>query len=135
MSSTNSLSFPNMFDVSRNSVAVAKDGNSVANRTRLLILTEPTELYNNPLFGVGLRKHIWQYNIANQTAIIKDKIIEQLKLYEPCVEAEKTTIIDGLKATENGNPSISAQEYNKLKLTVMVVTKFGDKVEVNLNNE
>ena len=62
MASTNSLSFPYIFDVARNSVSVAADTASVVSRVKLLILTEPTELHMNPGFGVGLKRHIWQYN-------------------------------------------------------------------------
>ena len=75
MANTTSLSFPNLFDVARNQVSVTEDVQSVVNRSRLLILTEPTELYNNPDFGVGLKRHIWQYNNDNQKAIIKDRIL------------------------------------------------------------
>ena len=88
MASTTSLSFPTMFDVARNTVSVVEDTKSVVNRTRLLILTEPTELYMNPDFGVGLRRHIWQYNVDNQKAIIKDRIIEQLRKHELCVKPD-----------------------------------------------
>ena len=47
MAETTSLAFPNMFNITTNQVSVIENTNSVANRTRLLILTEPTELYNN----------------------------------------------------------------------------------------
>ena len=63
---TNSLAWPSMFDVARNKVSVIEDNQSVVNRSKLLILTDPTELYMNPNFGVGLKKYLWQYNTANQ---------------------------------------------------------------------
>ena len=69
MASTSSLAFPQMFDVARNTVGVIEDNESVVNRSRLLILTEPTELHMNPDFGVGLKRYIWQYNTDNQKAI------------------------------------------------------------------
>ena len=94
-------------------------------------MTEPTELYNSPTFGAGLRRYLFQYNNSNTQAMVKDHIIEQLRMFEPCVVPEKTTIVDGLLATGNNNNI--AQEYNKLNLTVMLVTTFGDKVEVDLN--
>lgn len=133
MASTTSLSFPNLFDVAQNRVSVAEDVQSVVNRSRLLILTEPTELYNNPDFGVGLKRHVWQYNTDNQKAIIKDRIIAQLRLHEPCVDVEKTVLSDGLLFTKDYTKP--AQEYNQLKLTVMLLTKFGDTAEVKLNGE
>ena len=57
MANTSSISFPNMFDVTGNCVSVVEDSQSIVNRTRLLMLTEPTELYMNPDFGVGLKKY------------------------------------------------------------------------------
>ena len=93
MAYTSSIAFPNMFDISRGIVQILEDDRSVVNRDRLLILTEPTELYNNPDFGVGLRQHIWKYNRPNERAIIQDKISDQLRKHEPCVEADKTTMV------------------------------------------
>lgn len=130
-SNTNSLAFPNMFNVSQNSVAVKENSQSIANRSRLLIHTEPTELFNNPNFGVGLKKHIWKYNDENQPAIIRDTIVAALKLNEPCVIADKTTVTKD-PLISNGSVIVS-QEYNKLRLTVVLVTTFGDTVEVKLN--
>ena len=99
MSRTTSLNFPNLFDVSRNKVSVIKDNSSVVNRCRLLILTEPTELYNSPTFGVGLKQYLFQYNNENTKAIIRNRITDQLREHEPCVEADETSFADGLLLT------------------------------------
>lgn len=130
---TNSLAFPKLFDVSRNNTSVMEDNQSIVNRVKLLILTEPTELYNNPGFGVGLKRHLWKYNTENEKALFKQRLIEQLRLHEPCVDADKTTVSDGLLFTGGTGDSTSAQEYNRMKLTVSIVTIFGDKLEVQLN--
>lgn len=135
MASTSSLAFPFLFDVARNVVSVAEDTQSVVNRTRLLILTEPTELHMNPNFGVGLKRHIWQYNNENQKAIIRDRIVEQLRLHEPCVKADETKIADGLLFTGSSDNDQITQDFNRLKMTVALTTVFGDSVEVKLNNE
>lgn len=135
MASTSSLAFPTMFDVARNVVSVSEDTASVVNRTRLLILTEPTELHMNPKFGVGLKRHIWQYNNENQKAIIKDRIVEQLRMHEPCVKADETKIADGLLFTGSTDRDQITQDFNRLKMTVALTTVFGDSVEVKLNNE
>lgn len=132
MANTTSLKWPNMFDVSRNRVVVAEDNQSVVNRTKLLLMTEPTELYMNPDFGIGLRRHIFQYNTDNQKAIIKDRIIKQLRLHEPCVVPEDTVLADGLVFT--GGQDDPEQKYNKLESTCMLVTKFGNQLEVTLND-
>lgn len=130
---TNSLAFPKLFDVSRNNTSVMEDNQSIVNRVKLLILTEPTELYNNPGFGVGLKRHLWKYNTENEKALFKQRLIEQLRLHEPCVDADKTTVSDGLLFTGGTGDSTSAQEYNRMKLTVSIVTIFGDTLEVQLN--
>lgn len=126
---TNSWAFPNLFDVARNRVAMLSDNASVVNRTRLLMLTEPTELYNAPTFGVGLKRYLFQYNNENTKALIKDRIVDQLNLFEPCVDAQATEFTDGLLYTGSGETS---NNYNKLEMTVGLKTIFGDTVAVNM---
>lgn len=126
---TNSISFPNMFDPVRNRVAVKTDNASVVNRTRLLMLTEPTELYNEPTFGVGLKRYLWQYNNDNTKALIKDKIKEQLRLFEPCVDAEATVFTDGLIFSGSKEET---QNFNKLEMSVGLKTIYGDVETINL---
>lgn len=131
MANTTSWHYPNMFDVSRNGMSISSDGPSIVNRVKLLILTDPTELYMNPTYGVGLRKYMFQYNNENTLSLIKDKIIEQLRLWEPCVIAEDTIIESGLLVT--GDPADKGQDYNTLKFTVILKSKFGEKLQVDLN--
>ena len=77
---TSSLAFPNMFNVAQNQVAVLEDEISVVNRSRLLILTEPTEIYNEPNQGVGLKRHLWQYNNKTQELTLVDSKVEENNL-------------------------------------------------------
>lgn len=132
MAHTTSLAFPNLFNVTQNRLVVAEDNTSIVNRVKLLILTEPTELYNNLSYGVGLKRYLFQYNSENVLALIKDKIVEQLKLWEPSIDAEKTVITSGLIYSGSENPNIS--DINHLKFTVMLVNKFGQKIELNIDN-
>lgn len=134
MSRTTSLNFPNLFDVSRNKVSVIKDNSSVVNRCRLLILTEPTELYNSPTFGVGLKQYLFQYNNENTKAIIRNRITDQLREHEPCVEADETSFADGLLLTGSISDNPAEQDYNKLKMTVGLHTTFGDTLTIDIND-
>lgn len=134
MSQTNSWAWPNMIDVTRNVITIYEDNRAIVNRSKLLILTEPTELYNELDFGVGLKRHLWQYNTENQKAIIRDRIVDQLRLHEPCVNPDDTHVSDGLLFTGSDDPTQIAQEYNKLKMTVSLSTIFGDTAEINLND-
>ena len=132
MEMTNSIAFPNMFDVARNKVAILEDEASVVNRTKLLFLTEPTELYNNLNQGVGLRQHLWKYNNDNVVAMIKDKMIEQLRLHEPCVLPDQTQFSDSL-ISEEPEPVEHFNDANRLKMTVGLQTTFGNIAEVSIN--
>ena len=134
MAKTTSLAFPNMFDIATNQVGVIEDTDSVSNRTRLLILTEPTELYNNPDFGVGLQRHMWKYNNEAERGLVKDRITEQLRLHEPCVYPEKTQYTDGLLFSE-ADVQNSATNANLLALTVALQTVFKEEAKVELNSE
>ena len=134
MAETTSLAFPNMFNIAANQVSVIEDTASVANRTRLLILSNPTELYNNPDFGVGLKKHLWHYNNENERAVIKDEIVNQLRLHEPCVYPEQTKFADGLLFTGNGDAN-ATMNYNSVELTVALQTIFKEEVKVTLNSD
>lgn len=131
MSNTTSLNFPNLFNVSQNKVAVAEDTASIVNRTRLLMLTQPTELYHSPNFGLGLKEHLWKYNSDNEKAIIKDKLIQQLRLHEPCVIPEKTEFIDGLLYSGTDTDNIT-HDHNSLKMTAVIATKYGDKLDLDI---
>ena len=132
MAETTSLAFPNMFNITANQVSVIEDANSVANRTRLLILTDPTELYNNPNFGVGLKKHLWHYNNEAERGLVKDDITNQLRLHEPCVYPEQTIYSDGLLFTGD-QPENMLTEHNTLAMTVALQTVFKDEAQVTLN--
>ena len=132
MSKTNSIKFPNMIDVASNRVGLYTDNESVVNRTRLLFLSDPTSLYNNPDFGVGLRRYQFQYNNQNVVAIIRDKMVEQLKLHEPCVDPESTEFSDGLIFSEPERTDL-IQDFNTLKMTVGLKTIFNDRLEVEVN--
>lgn len=131
---TSSLAWPTMFDVARNRVAVLEDNTSIVNRTKLLMLTDPTEVYNGPNQGVGLKKYLWQYNTDNTKALIQDNIINQLSLHEPYVTAEETQFSDGLLFTGSQTDFDIAQNYNQLKMTVAVQTIYGDTANIDFNN-
>ena len=134
MAETTSLAFPNMFNITTNQVSVIENTASVANRTRLLILTEPTELYNNPTFGVGLKRHLWKYNNSAERGLVEDRITEQLRLHEPCVYPDKTQYTDGLMFTGDQNSSVAASN-NTMSLTVALQTIFKEEARVTLNSD
>lgn len=134
MAETSSLAFPNMFNIANNQVSVLENTTSVANRTRLLILSEPTELYNNPDFGVGLKRHLWKYNTEAERGLVKDRITDQLRLHEPSVYPEKTQYSDGLLFSETAVQN-AALASNSLELTVALQTVFKEEAKVTFTQE
>ena len=134
MAETTSLAFPNMFNIANNQVSVLENTTSVANRTRLLILSEPTELYNEPDFGVGLKRHLWKYNNDAEKGLVKDRITQQLRLHEPCVYPDKTQYSDGLLFSGDQTQHNPALDSNTLALTVALQTKFNEEVNITLNS-
>lgn len=130
---TNSIPWPNMINVSQNQVAVITDEISVVNRSKLLILTEPTEIYNEPNQGVGLKRHLFKYNNDNEKAIIRDRIVEQLRIHEPQCNADHTQFANGLLFTGTPQAEI-AQNYNKLEMTVSIETIFGATVSIDFGD-
>ena len=130
---TNSIPWPNMINVSQNQVAVITDEISVVNRSKLLILTEPTEIYNEPNQGVGLKRHLFKYNNDNEKAIIRDRIVEQLRIHEPQCNADHTQFANGLLFTGTPQAEI-AQNYNKLEMTVSIETIFGAPVSIDFGD-
>lgn len=131
MPKTSSLSFPNMFNVAQNKVEVLVDEKAVTNRCRLLILTEPTEIYNEPRQGVGLKRYLFQYNNENTRQMLKDRIVEQLRVYEPQCNADGTQFSDGLLFSGNSDDDI-VQKNNKLEMTVSIETVFGADAELTI---
>lgn len=131
---TTSLAFPRMLNPSQNTVNVLSDNESIVNRSRLLILTEPTELYGDPEFGVGLKRHLFKYNTDNEKAMIKDRIVAQLRLHEPYCIPDNTQFADGLLFTGTQDSVNSMQDINRLKMTMSIQTTYSSTIEVTVNS-
>lgn len=128
-----SISWPNMFDSARGRVSLYTDLKSITNRVKLLLLTDPTEMYMNPTFGVGLRKYMFRYNNDNTVALIKDNLIEQLRLWEPAVVPEETKVVRGLtEGVVDQGYSTEVADLNHLKLTITLTTVYSDTVEFDI---
>ena len=127
-----SWSWPNMFDVARNRVSLYNDTASIVSRVKLLLLTEPTELFMTPNFGVGLKRYMFTYNNENTIAMIKDALVDQLRIWEPAVIPEETQVTRGLNYTGSTSPEASAQATSKLELTVVLVTRYKQVIQFEL---
>lgn len=135
MANTSSLAWPNMFNIAQNRVSTYEDNQSVVSRCRLLMLTGPTELYNEPNQGVGLSGFLFRYNKDNVKAEICDKCKEQFRIHDPTVDAPSTQWANGLQFTAPGNDINMSQAQGHVKMTIAVKTIYGDIVNIDLNNE
>ena len=78
--------------------------------------------------------YLFQYNTENTKAILKDRIKNQFRTYEPDCNANNTSFADGLLVTGE-NEDTTVQDFNTLKLTVGIQTVLGDDVEVTIDGE
>lgn len=129
-----SFAFPNIFDVSRSKVNIYTSARAIVSRVKLMLLTDPTELYMTPNYGVGLQKYLFTYNTDNVVAMIRDKLIEQLRLWEPSVIPEETKVESGLMYTE-GSVEESIANLNHLKLTITLTTADMQQVSFGISSE
>ena len=81
-----------------------------------------------------MKRYLFQYNNENTKAQLKDRIKEQLRIYEPCVEADKTTFTDGLLYTGGQVNEDDYTDLNRLKLTMSLKTIYGDTVNIDTND-
>ena len=119
-----SFAYPNMFDVARGKVNLYNNAQSIMNRVKLLLLTDPTEMHMNPNFGVGLRKYMFTYNNDNTVALIRDNLIDQLRLWEPAVVPEDTKVARGASLPEFAGSTTRSLDLNHLSLDVTLVSKY-----------
>lgn len=133
MANTSSISFPNMISVTQNKVNLLSDTASVANRVKLLMLTEPTELYNEPNFGVGLKRYIGRYNTDNVKAEIAQRTQEQVRIHEPSVDASSIEWSKGLEIT--GHNSYRKQDTSSnCDMTLKMTTNFQTSLSIDVVN-
>lgn len=135
MPNTTSWAWPNLFNISQNRVSVFEDNQSIVSRCRLLMLTEPTELYHEPNQGVGLKRFMYRYNTDNVKAEICDRCKDQFALHEPSVHAPDTEWAEGLKFSGSDDNIITPNEQSgHLKMTISVKTIYGDVLQVTPND-
>ena len=58
---------------------------------------------------------------------------DQLRLYEPCCDAEATEFSDGLLFTGSNN-QITSPPFNRFEMTVALKTIYGDTATVDITD-
>ncbi|MCM1224572.1 MAG: hypothetical protein NC548_60000 [Lachnospiraceae bacterium] len=135
MANATSIAWPNMFNISQNRVAVYEDNKAIVSRGRLLMLTESTEVYNEPDQGVGLKRYMYRYHHDNVKAEICDRAKVQFGLHDPKVDAPNIQWADGLKFTgSEDNIETVNSGASHLKMTMALPTTYGEVINMNLND-
>lgn len=128
---TSSWNFPNMINIAQNSIGILQDSNSIKNRLALLIKTEPTELFMNPEFGVGLKQYMWQYNNDTMRPIIEQKLTDKITQFEPSVIPESIEF----KQTHDASitdATVTQEDANTFNITIVMQTNYGDTIEITI---
>lgn len=133
MANTTSWAFPSLISVTQNKVNLLSDTASVANRVKLLMLTEPTELYNEPNFGVGLKRYIGRYNTDNVKAEITDRTRDQIRIHEPSVDPNTLEWSKGLEITGH-NSSRQKDIGSNCDMTLKMTTNFRTTLSIDIEN-
>lgn len=77
----NSISFPKLF--TNSSTIVVKDKVATSQDLKLLLMTECGEFYDDPNFGVNIRKYMYNQNNTILAGIIEDEIYSKIKIFSP----------------------------------------------------
>lgn len=120
-----------MINIAQNSIGILQDSNSIKNRLALLIKTEPTELFMNPEFGVGLKQYMWQYNNDTMRPIIEQKLVDKITQFEPSVIPESIEF----KQTHDASitdATVTQEEANTFNITIVMQTNYGDTIEITI---
>ena len=133
MANTTSFAFPDMISVTQNKVNLLSDTASVANRVKLLMLTEPTELYNEPDFGVGLKRYIGRYNNDNVKAEITERTKSQVGIHEPSVDPATIEWSRGLEVTGH-NLTRPQNVDGDCDMTMKMTTNFKTTFTIDVEN-
>ena len=86
----NSIKFPNMFQ--SNSTNIVRNLDATKQNTLLLLHSEKGELFDDPYFGIRLKRYIYDQNSYILKDIIIDEIYTQIALFLPQVKVERKDI-------------------------------------------
>ena len=84
------LSFP--FRIGPDGRTVWSEGpDNVRESIRVILLTEPRERLLRPDFGAGLRRHLFDPNVASTHRLIESAVNRSLERWEPRIQIESVT--------------------------------------------
>jgi phage baseplate assembly protein W len=73
-------------------LAWSEDETNVRESIRIILLTEPGERLMREEFGCGLRRFLFEPNTVTTRALIREQIMNSIKVWEPRVNVEDVTV-------------------------------------------
>lgn len=89
---TNSIRFPNIFNLNSGVTSVESQYTSINRCIALILTTAPGELLGDPDFGCGLYERLFNAYTPDESALIKDDIVDSLTKYEKRITITKEDI-------------------------------------------
>jgi phage baseplate assembly protein W len=79
---------------------------------RNLILTSPGENLSAPLYGVGLRRYLFEQNVPAVRERIRDQIVDQISEYLPYLQSVRVSVSSTNEEIDTGGLSITMNCLN-----------------------
>lgn len=85
------MAFPPRVDAGGR-IAWSEGEDNIRESMRLILMTEPGERLRLPQFGAGLGRFLFEPNTVATHTLIKERIVESLKRWEPRVRIEDVVV-------------------------------------------
>ena len=89
---TNSIKFPNIFNLNSGITSIESQYTSINRCIALILTTAHGELLGDPDFGCGLYEKLFNAYTSNETELIKNDIVDSLTKYEKRITITKEDI-------------------------------------------
>lgn len=120
----NTISFPNMFDKNKYTLAVSLSEyiKSINESLTSLIMTNPGELLGDPAYGCGLKQKLFDIKYDENVNELKSILVKSIKKYVPIIHVDNSSI-----------KIYSSPNNNHYKITInYIVNQYNENGEYEL---
>lgn len=110
----NTISFPNMFNKNKYTLAVSLSEyiKSINESLTSLIMTNPGELLGDPAYGCGLKQKLFDIKYDENVNELKSILVQSIKKYVPIIHVDNSSI-----------KIYSSPNNNHYKITINYIVK------------
>lgn len=110
----NTISFPNMFNKNKYTLAVSLSEyiKSINESLTSLIMTNPGELLGDPAYGCGLKQKLFDIKYDENVNELKAILVQSIKKYVPIIHVDNSSI-----------KIYSSPNNNHYKITINYIVK------------